>query len=151
MEWAAFILLLLTASGGLYLLATWLRAEGIQQRTQPGRRIRPPLILSHFGLAATALVLWIVFLATDSDEVAWAAFGVLVLVAGLGFTMFSIWLQRRQATTAGAATTPGPGAEEQAGAEPAEQRFPVSVVLVHGGLAATTLILVLLAALDVGT
>ena len=33
---------------------------------------------------------------------------------------------------------------------PAEQHFPVPIVVVHGAIAATTLVLVLLAALDVG-
>jgi hypothetical protein len=33
---------------------------------------------------------------------------------------------------------------------PAEQHFPVPIVAVHGLIAATTLVLVLLAALDVG-
>jgi hypothetical protein len=36
------------------------------------------------------------------------------------------------------------------GGMPAEQHFPVPIVGVHGLIAATTLVLVLLAALDVG-
>jgi hypothetical protein len=141
MEWAALISWIVTAGGGFVLLGLWLRHGGMRQR-EPGRRIRPPLILSHFALAATGLVLWIVYVVSDSDALAWIAFAILVVVALLGWTMFAIWWQRRQARAAGAsASTPG---------VPAEQHFPVSVVTLHGLLAVTTVVLVFLAAVGVG-
>jgi hypothetical protein len=140
MEWAALISWIVTAGGGFVLLALWLRHGGMRQR-QPGRQIRPPLILSHFALAATGLVLWIIYVFSDSDALAWIAFAILVLVAVLGWTMFAIWWQRRQARAAAAtASTPG---------LPAEQRFPVSIVTLHGLLAVTTVVLVFLAAIGV--
>jgi hypothetical protein len=140
MEWAAFISWIVTAGGGFVLLTLWLRHGGMRQRE--GRQIRPALILSHFVLAGTGLVLWIIYLATDSDALAWIALAVLVAVALLGWTMFAIWYQRRQARVAEAATS-APGV-------PAEQRFPVSIVTLHGILAVTTVVLVFLAALGVG-
>jgi hypothetical protein len=141
MEWAALITWIVTAGGGFVLLALWVRRGGMRQR-EPGRQIRPPLILSHFALAAIGLVLWIVYVVTDSDALAWIAFAILVLVAVLGWTMFAIWYQRRQARAA-AATVATPGG-------PAEQHFPVSVVTLHGLLAVTTVVLVFLAAVGVG-
>lgn len=45
-------------------------------RQREGGRIRPPLILSHFLLAAAGLVVWIVYLASDADALAWVAIGV---------------------------------------------------------------------------
>jgi manganese efflux pump family protein len=107
-----------------------------------GGRIRPPLILSHFLLAAGGLVLWVIYLAVDKDVLAWVAFVVLLVVAALGFTMFAIWLQRRRAVE--------PVAVGAAPATPAEQNFPVPIVALHGLLAATTLVLVLLTAAGVG-
>jgi hypothetical protein len=140
MEWAALISWIVTAGGGFVLLGLWLRHGGMRQR-EPGRQIRPPLILSHFALAATGLVLWIVYVFSDSDALAWIAFAILVLVAVLGWTMFAIWWQRRQARAAAApASTPG---------LPAEQRFPVAIVTLHGLLAVTTVVLVFLAAIGV--
>jgi hypothetical protein len=140
MEWAALISWIVTAGGGFVLLALWLRHGGMRQR-QPGRQIRPPLILSHFALAATGLVLWIVYVFSDSDALAWIAFAILVLVAVLGWTMFAIWWRRRQARAAAAPdSTPG---------LPAEQRFPVAIVTLHGLLAVTTVVLVFLAAIGV--
>jgi hypothetical protein len=145
MEWAALIAWVITAGGGFVLLTIWLKRGGMQQGAAGGSRIRPPLIMSHFLLAATGLVLWIVYLAVDSSALAWIAFALLLVVALLGFTMFGIWLKRRQAGTAAgtAATAAGPDV-------PAEQHFPVAIVGLHGLLAATTLVLVLLAAAGVG-
>jgi hypothetical protein len=140
MEWAALISWIVTAGGGFVLLGLWLRHGGMRQR-QPGRQIRPVLILSHFALAATGLVLWIIYVFSDSDALAWIAFAILVLVAVLGWTMFAIWWQRRQARAAATPTsTPG---------LPAEQRFPVAIVTLHGLLAVTTVVLVFLAAIGV--
>ncbi|HZP72358.1 MAG TPA: hypothetical protein VFA97_03170 [Gaiellaceae bacterium] len=133
MDWAALILWVLTAGGGFVLLATWLKNGGMKQ-SESGR-IRAPLILGHFALAATGLVLWIVYVASDSSTVAWIAFALLLVVALIGFTMFGIWLSQRKRR------------EETA----AEQRFPLPVVGLHGLLAATTLVLVFLAAAGVGS
>lgn len=140
MEWAALISWIATAGGGFVLLGLWLRHGGMRQH-EAGRRIRPPLILSHFALAATGLVLWIIYVISDSDALAWIAFAILVAVAVLGWTMFAIWWQRRQARTMAAAGAPA--------AEPAEQRFPVPIVALHGLLAVTTVVLVFLAAVGV--
>ena len=142
MEWAALIAWLITAGGGFVLLAIWLMRGGMQAQ-QAGNRIRPPLILSHFLLAAGGLVVWIIFLISDNDALAWIAFAILAVVAVLGFTMFAIWLRRRQAGTRSGAGIATPGI-------PAEQHFPVAVVGAHGLLAVTTVVLVLLTALDVG-
>jgi len=145
MEWAALIAWLLTAGGGFVLLAIWLSRGGMRQGGEGGSRIRPPLILSHFLLAATGLVIWIIYLVDDSDTLAWIAFVILAVVAVLGWTMFAIWWQRRKR---------GPAAREaptnaESGA-PAEQRFPVPIVALHGVLAVTTVVLVFLTAIGVG-
>ena len=84
-------------------------------------------------------MLWIIYVFSDNDTLAWLAFGILVVVALLGWTMFAIWLRRRR--TAEAVETD----------RPAEQHFPVSVVALHGVLAVTTVVLVFLAAVGVGS
>ena len=143
MDWAALIAWLLTAGGGFVLLSIWLMRGGMRQQAETGKRIRPPLILGHFLLAATGLVLWIVYLVNDSDALAWVAFAILVVVAALGWTMFAIWARRRQAEAT--------GTEAAAPGKPAEQHFPVPIVALHGLSAVTTVVLVLLAALGVGS
>jgi len=138
MAWAALILWVVTALGGFYLLVTRLRHGGMQQADRPGRRIRPPLILGHFALAATGLVLWLIYVASDSDALAWIAFVLLLVVALLGFTMLAAWLAQRG------------GAAAAETADAAERNFPQAVVGLHGVLAATTLVLVFLATIGVG-
>jgi hypothetical protein len=145
MEWVALISWVLTAGGGFVLLSIWLSQGGVRQAREAGLRIRPPLIFSHFGLAATGLVLWIIYLANDSDALGWVAFVLLAVVAVLGWTMFAIWYQRRRGQPVGAEPTAA-----AAGPEPAEQRFPVSIVTVHGILAVTTVVLVFLTVVGVG-
>jgi hypothetical protein len=132
MNWAALITWVLTAGGGFVLLAIWLKNGGMSQ--QDGGRIRSARILSHFALAAIGLVLWIAYVASDSSTVAWIAFALLLVVALVGFSMLAIWLAQRKRRDVVAA----------------EQRFPVAIVGVHGLLAATTLVLVFLAAAGIG-
>ena len=79
--------------------------------------------------------MWIVFVASGSSALAWTAFALLLVVALIGFSMLAIWLAQRSRSEVAAA----------------EQRFPVAIVGLHGVLAATTLVLVFLAAAGVGT
>jgi hypothetical protein len=140
----ALITWVVTALGGLVLLARWLGRGGLRERSGGASRFPPALIFGHFLLAAVGLVLWIVYVAVDAEALTWVAFVVLLVVALLGFTMLARWLQGRRA-----AVTTAEGTGSGAGAPP-EQHFPVSVVVLHGLLAATTLVLVLLVALGVG-
>jgi hypothetical protein len=142
MKWAALILWLATAGGGFIMLGIWLKNGGMAQAREQGARIRPPLLFSHFLLAATGLVLWIVYLANDSDSLKWIAFALLLVVALLGFAMLGIWLSRRRA--------PVHAQGETSDSLPAEQRFPTVIVGLHGVAAATTLVLVFLTNIGVG-
>jgi hypothetical protein len=138
MEWAALISWIITAGGGFVLLSIWLARGGMRQTAEHGSRIRPPLIMSHFLLAAAGLVLWIAYVVNGNDTLPWIAFAALLVVALLGFSMFAVWLQRRR------------GRSDATAQSPAEQHFPVPVVALHGLLGATTLVLVLLTAIGVG-
>lgn len=134
MSWAALVTWVITAGGGFVLLGTWLKHGGMQQRDRG--RIGPAVILAHAQLAAAGLVLWIVYLAIDKSALAWIAFALLLVVALFGFTMFGMWASGRRRPQQPAA---------------AEQRFPVPVVGLHGVLAATTLVLVFLTAVGIGS
>ncbi len=78
----------------------------------------PPLILSHFLLAAWGIVLWIIYLAADEDGLVCVAVVALAGVAVLGFTMFAIWL-----ADDGAAPPP----ETPSRRTPAVNNLPVSL------------------------
>ncbi|MEU0153503.1 hypothetical protein [Micromonospora fulviviridis] len=126
---AALVTWLITAAGGFVMLGTWITRGG--HRPGSGSRLAPGLVFGHFALAAIGLVLWIAYLVVDNDVLAWVAFGLLLPVALLGFTMLARWIPARRSGTA-------------------ESRFPVPVVLGHGVFAAATLVLAALAALGVG-
>ena len=109
MKWAALIAWVLTAGGGFVLLTIWLARGGMRQGREGGSRIRPPLILSHFLLAATGLVIWIIYLAADKDALKWIAFVILAVVALLGWPKFyspTPIAVRKTSTTVVTASTP---------------------------------------------
>jgi manganese efflux pump family protein len=141
MKVAALITWVITALGGAVLLGTWLSRGGLRARETGASRFPPGLIFGHFLLAATGLILWIIYLITDADALTWVALAILVIVAALGLTMVGRWRQDRAAAAV----------SQTNAARPPEQHFPVAVVYLHGLLAVITLVLVLLTALGVGS
>jgi hypothetical protein len=152
MSIAALITWIITAGGGFVLASIWLSRRGAAQRVpananananadagagdgtaRAASRLPTPLVFGHAGLAVIGLVLWIIYLANDSDTLARVTFGVLLVVALLGFTMLARWLRGGGPQHADAETRP-------------ENNFPVPVVAAHGLFAAITLVLVLIAA-----
>jgi hypothetical protein len=125
MDIAALITWLLTATGGFVMLGIWISKGG--HKAGSGTRLAPGLVFGHFALAAIGLVLWIIYVVANESVLAWIAFVLLLVVALIGFTMFARWLPVRRGDNV-------------------ESRFPLAVVLGHGILAATTLVLVLLTA-----
>lgn len=137
MDVAALVTWLVTAAGGFVLLTLWVSHGGLRSEGTGSSHLPPAVIFGHFLLAAVGLLVWIGFVISDeSAALAWTAFGILLPVALLGFVMLFRWLGDRRAPTADATN------------RPAEQHFPVSVVGLHGLLAVTTLVLVLVAALS---
>jgi hypothetical protein len=128
MRWAALVAWLLTAGGGSVLLAAWLRLGGLRQR----EGIRPARLVPHAAVAAGGLLLWIAFLISNRAWLAWASVVMLLVVAGIGSLMFAGWWKGRSF--------------EVHTAVPADASFPLPIVIVHGFLGVTTLILAVLAA-----
>jgi hypothetical protein len=126
---AALVTWILTAGGGAVLVTTWKN----RRRTASNSRLPAPLVFGHAGLAVLGLVLWIIYLANDSDTLARVTFFVVLIVAILGFTMLARWLSGGGPRHVDADTRP-------------ENNFPLPVVAAHGRFAAATLVLVLLAA-----
>ena len=133
MQWAALIAWLVTALGGAGLGYLWSRGGGLAQAAG----ISTSRLLLHAGLAASGLAVWIVFLVEGSRVFAWIGVALLVAVALIGMSMAVIWLRGKAAPTAPTEL-------------PAEASFPLPVVLAHGALGATTLLLSLFAALGIG-
>lgn len=112
---------------------------GLRQRREGRSRLSPATLFGHAGLATAGLAVWIASLAADEDAWQWVSVAILPVVAALGVSMSILWLGGRGAHG---------GVVEDA--PPAEQRFPVLVVALHGLLAVATLALVVLAAAGIG-
>lgn len=136
---AALLAWIATAAGGLVMAAIWLRRRGPAQHREGRSRFPPKLILTHFGLAAAGLAIWIVALAADRGGLRWLSVAFLPVVAALGIAMFLKWLGGRGANRDGTAAD-----------SPAEQGFPVVVVALHGIFALVTVALALAAAVGLG-
>ncbi len=137
---AALITWLLTAVGGFVMLGTWISKGGT--RAPRTSKFPPAVIFGHFALAAVGLVLWIIYLITDTAGLAWTALILMLPVAALGFAMFARWLPTYRARA-----TVGPGTTSAAEQAP-EKHFPVAVVAGHGLFAVVTVVLVLIATLQ---
>lgn len=136
---AALICWLLTAAIGSSLVITW-----AARAARPGRAPRPTygrpppyiprrMVVAHVTLAAGGLVAWAGALVV-LDQLAFVAIAALLAVALLGGGMFIRWLGSRRARRA---------ALMLSGA-PSESRLPTLLVLGHGLLGVTTVLLVLL-------
>jgi hypothetical protein len=158
MAYVALILWLITAMGGLYMLAVWLIENDVTNQDTARSRLPVPVIFGHLLLAVSGLGVWVAYLLLDRPVLAWTAVLILLGIALLGVTMFARWIPVYRGPAHHPAIT-GPGGPVALGAVqaptllqqvPAEGNFQVVIVVGHGMLAVTTLVLVLLTALGVG-
>jgi hypothetical protein len=148
LEIAALITWFVAILAGLYMLAVWLIENDMTSRATPSR-LPAPVVFSHMFLAAAGFALWVGYLVMHRKTLAWAALAVLLGIATLGLTMFLRWVP----VYYGSPDSPGPPAASLAAASdvPAEGHFPVILVYCHGLMAVTTLALVLLSTLGLGS
>ena len=140
MPTAALISWIATAAGGSVLLATWLTRGGPRQLHTGRTRLSPKVMVAHVALAVIGLGVWTLSMLTDRAGLRWLALAVLPVVAALGISMLLLWLGGRGAHA---------GIREPN--TPAEQHFPIVVVVAHGLFAVVTVVLVALAALHVAS
>jgi len=132
---------LVTVALGLGLMAR----RGLRGRRRRGRP--PALNLAHLGLASASLLLWIVYLATAVTGLAWAAAGLLPLVAGLGMAL--LFLTHLATPADSAAAQPLPSADGAGALHDSAQarRQPVLTVGAHVIFATATILFAVLAAI----
>jgi hypothetical protein len=164
---AALLAWLLTAASGGWVLAV-IRAHRRARGGSRRRRWPPAVILGHAGLAIGGLVLWAGYLLIGFRPLAWAAFGVLLPVTGLGMATLMQSITGRDtpasaphtpasapasrapmsATTMSATTvTTATVAPAPAWVSPVSRRAPVLMIAAHGALATLTILLTLLSAI----
>jgi hypothetical protein len=175
----ALITWIVTALGGLYLLAIWLIEYDPDFQRAAATRLPVPVVSAHVLFAVGGLIVWLMYLITDKDIFAWSTIAILAFVATFGLTMAVRWIgvyragpirppaplmtvpppggaDRREAWTPGdywATSTAGSAGRQARPGElavPPERHFPVSVVIGHGLFAVATIVLVVLTVLGVG-
>ena len=152
MPQAGLIAWILTAGAGLYLLTVWLIEYDREFQSAAATRLPVPVISAHALLAVTGLVIWGIYLLTDTDRLAWLATFILAPVALFGFIMAARWIgvYRAHAAPSGASVGSGARSARDWTAVPPERHFPLPVVIGHGVFAVITIVLVLLTTLGVG-
>jgi hypothetical protein len=142
---------------GSWLIAGWIVHGGLRQRGPRGAGVPRAVVIGHFGLASVGLAVWIAFVVTGLPALAWAAVGVILSVAGLGMATLAGGLPEAAPSSSpgtpgpAAAGPPPPAAPSAAGTAvteaPVQVRKPLALIAVHGTLAATAILLVVLAAI----
>ena len=158
MSIAALITWIVTAGFGFFMLIRWATRGGVRKVDGAGTHLPPVRVFTHFGLAAAGLIIWLIYLVTDSTILAWIAVVDLVIIASIGVVMVRQWAKDGRAAMAAAAAGAGGANADTVEArrvdagtvDLAEQHIPRPPVVLHGIFAVSTLILVLLTALGVG-
>jgi hypothetical protein len=133
-----------TIAAGLVLFVIWIIEYDSEFQSAAKTRLPVPVISLHAVLGLIGIMLWVSYLLLGQERLAWATVCALGAVAVLGLVMAARWLGVYRAVAA-----PGPSLTRSA-IVPPERNFPLPVVLIHGVLAVTTLVLVLFTALGVG-
>ena len=144
MSAAALFTWMATILAGLILLVIWIIEYDNEFQSAARTRLPVPVVSAHALLGASGLELWISYLLLDDERLAWAAAAALGAVALLGLTMAARWIRVYRDFA-----DPGPALTRSV-AVPPERNFPLPVVVSHGVLAVTTIVLVLFTALGVG-
>jgi manganese efflux pump family protein len=147
LNFAALAAWLVTVGLGLSMMARWITRHR-RRGAQPGQSRRALLNFTHMGLALTGLLIWICYLVTGLTGLAWAACGLLIVVAGLGMTLVFPAQDRGPASPATALAGLASPASALARTAPRQaRRAPVLIVAMHITVATATILLAILAAI----
>jgi hypothetical protein len=126
---------------GLLLLVIWLMEYDPEFQSAAATRLPVPLISTHAVLGMAGLLLWGGYLLADEDRLAWATMADLGIAVVLGGTMAWRWIRVYRTPKS---TDPSP---TEVVTVPPERHFPLPAVILHGVLAITTIVLVVITAL----
>src|SRR6266851_6535321 len=114
---AAVIAWVLTVSIGVYMLRTWVARGGLHRQRTTGVGVPPLLVFGHAAAALTGLAIWISFLKTGWDPLAWLGVVLITAAIALGICTVTLWTPYPVIAPPVAPLTPAP---------PAAERQPVS-------------------------
>jgi hypothetical protein len=164
---AAMIAWVLTASIGVYMLRTWVMRGGLRRQRATGVGVPPAVVFGHASAALTGLLIWLGFVDTGLDLLAWLGVTVVTGAIALGVCTVTLWTPYPVAVPS--AATPAVPPKATAAADPGTvtdemiadllaDPFPASrrprltmaglVPVAHGFAALTTFMLAVLAAIS---
>ena len=162
---AAMIAWVLTASIGAFMLRTWVTRGGLRRQRATGVGVPPAVVFGHASAALTGLLIWLGFVRTRSDLLAWLGVAVVAGAIALGVCTVTLWTPYPVAVPPAAAPAAAPKATPAAEpgtvtdemiAELLADPFPASrrprlklaglVPVAHGFAALATFMLAVLAA-----
>ena len=165
---AAMIAWVVTASIGFYMLRTWVTRGGLRRQRSTGVGVPPAVVFGHASAALTGLAVWLGFVDTGLDLLAWLGVAVVTGAIALGVCTVTLWTPYPVAVPpappppAAVAGAPAPAdggtvtdemiAELLADPVPASRRPRLKLVplipVAHGFAALTTFMLAVLAAIS---
>jgi hypothetical protein len=145
MSTAALFVWIATVGVGLVLLIIWLMEYDRDFQSAAATRLPVPVITTHALLGIGGLFAWGFCLVTDEDRLAWGAVADLGVVVLLGLIMAARWVGVYRAYAAPESSL------STVITVPPERHFPRSVVAIHGILAASAVVLVVLSVLFDGS
>ena len=88
---AAMIAWVLTASVGAYMLHTWVTRGGLRRQRATGAGVPPAVVFGHASAALTGLLIWLGFVSTGLDLLAWLGVTVVAGAITLGVCTVTLW------------------------------------------------------------
>jgi hypothetical protein len=143
MSIAALFAWMATVLVGLVLLIVWLMEYDREYQSSAATRLPVPVISAHALLGIGGLMVWAFYLVGDDEQLAWGTVADLGVVVSLGLIMAARWI--------GVYRRYGAPDSSTLIRVPPERHFPRSVVAVHGILAFSTVVLVVLSLLFDGS
>ena len=163
---AAMIAWVLTASIGAYMLRTWVTRGGLRRQRATGVGVPPAVVFGHASAALTGLLIWLGFIDTGLDLLAWLGVTLVAGAIALGICTVTLWTPYPVAAppAAAPAVAPEPAPPAEPGTVTDEMiaglladPFPASrrprlrlvplIPVAHGFGALTTFMLAVLAAI----
>ncbi len=133
---AAAVAWVLTASIGVYMLRTWVARGGLRRQRATGVGVPPAVVFGHAGAALTGLLIWLGFIQTGWDPLAWLGVTVIAGTIALGICTVTLWTPYPVIVPFAAAPAAAPvTAERRPGPDEAPEAFKVTDEMIAGLLA----------------
>src|SRR6266496_6673480 len=88
---AAAVAWVLTASIGAYMLRTWVARGGLRRQRATGAGVPPTVVFGHASAALTGLLVWLGFIRTGWDPLAWLGVALITSTIALGICTVTLW------------------------------------------------------------